>query len=93
MNIFRMIGCYVFGMHEWTSTVQQDKFDGPVLLEELRDVSLKRAQEQYVVAMFNHHCRMWCRHCGHFSELNEDKSTIPVPGCEPWDKPTQKAGN
>jgi hypothetical protein len=92
MNIFRMIGCYVLGAHEWTSTVQQNKLDGPVLLGDLKACSVQGAQEAYIVALFNHHCRMWCRHCGHFSELNEDKSTTPVPGCEPWDKAPRTAG-
>ena len=91
MNIPQLIGCYVFGMHEWTSTVQQDKLDGPVLLGDLHDLSLQGAQEAYVVALFNHHSRMWCKHCGHFSELNVDKSTTPVPGCKPWDKLTRTA--
>jgi len=71
--IITFVRCRIFGNHEWTTRMQQGLRPEPDLLT-----------AETIVHSFHKWCSMWCKHCGHFSELNKDKSVAPIPGCEPW---------
>lgn len=75
--MMRRMLCHLFGMHHWTSAVQQDAFQRVFSKEHLK---------RDPVGHFHFTARMWCLHCGKFSELNQDPSREPVPGCRPWNR-------
>lgn len=74
--------CHIWKFHEWTSAVQQPGGSfAKMLMDGIADGSLNKHN---IADHFNYCARMWCKRCGHFSELNDNKSTDPVYGCEPW---------
>lgn len=75
----RLWWCRIWRFHSWTSAVQQG-----ALHRLLLDHPLKDLQPGEIIPLFHKHSRMWCIRCGHFSELNNDKSTEPVKYCRPW---------
>jgi hypothetical protein len=74
--LLRLWHCRIWRWHDWTSAVRQDMLPAVIQVDQLTPLNI--AQK------FNYSARMWCRRCGRFSQLNADKSTAPVPGCDPW---------
>lgn len=76
--LHRLWFCGIRGYHDWTCAADQDR---------LREtLSAEPITPSNIVRMFRFSARIWCRRCGHFSALNEDKRNTPVPGCQPWTK-------
>ncbi len=60
-KLSKLIRCYVFGMHNWTTDLEQR---GGKPMEGLDTV-------EKVKAAFKNDCRMYCKYCNHESELNK----------------------
>lgn len=78
----RLWWCRIWRFHMWTSAVEQGK------LEQVIDKT--KMDPERIVEHFHFCARMWCRRCGTFSYLNENKSQEPITFCEPWYNSTNK---